>query len=107
MPQPRCYDFFPSCAKLVAVRYSAFVRTKHISIQSRSRFGIMLCIVALVGGCSSPPPKELARGNECHLNPGRCIHEGRYEPGEQDYAEQEARRLNEAASRRLRRMSGW
>jgi hypothetical protein len=34
------------------------------------------------------------------------MYEGAYEPGERDYAEQEAKRLNQAASRRLRRISG-
>jgi hypothetical protein len=34
------------------------------------------------------------------------MYEGQYEPGERDYAEQEAKRLNQAASDKLRRSSG-
>jgi hypothetical protein len=34
------------------------------------------------------------------------MHEGSYDPGEEDYAEEEATRLNQESSDRLRRSSG-
>jgi len=34
------------------------------------------------------------------------MHEGSYDPGEEDYAEEEAKRLNKQSSDRLRRSSG-
>lgn len=46
-------------------------------------------------------------GNECTWNPDSCRYEGSYEPDEEVYAEQEARRLNRAALERLRRGSRW
>lgn len=45
-------------------------------------------------------------GGECQWNRSSCMYEGAYEPGEGSYAEEEARRLNRAASERLRRNSG-
>jgi hypothetical protein len=35
------------------------------------------------------------------------MYEGKYEPDERDYAEEEAKRLNQAESRKIRRKSGW
>ncbi|WP_419761609.1 hypothetical protein [Achromobacter pulmonis] len=35
-----------------------------------------------------------------------CIYEGKYEAGERDYAEDEAKRLNRAEMERLRRATG-
>jgi len=35
------------------------------------------------------------------------MHEGSYEQGEEDYAEQEAKDLNREAARKVRRGSGW
>lgn len=34
------------------------------------------------------------------------MYDGKYEPGEEDYAEVEAKRLNKASTDRLRRSSG-
>ena len=45
--------------------------------------------------------------DECKWNRSSCIYEGSYEADERDYAEEEAKRLNREASRRLRRGSWW
>lgn len=58
-----------------------------------------LLLVGLLAGCGS-------RGevvNKCRLNPQSCSYDGGYEPGEREYAEREAARLNRAESGRLRR----
>lgn len=39
-------------------------------------------------------------------NRNSCMYDGKYEPGEEDYAEAEAKRLNKASTDRLRRSSG-
>lgn len=80
-----------------------------------SRCGVASCLIALVSGCSLmgpdiPPQRQTqgqARGGDCNWNRSGCMYEGAYEPGERAYAEQEARRLNRAASERLRRRSIW
>ena len=78
-----------------------------MSIQMLSRFGIAACLVALVSGCSffghsSDDHGAAAYSSECRSNPKSCQYEGHYEPGEENYAVQEAKRLNEAQSARLR-----
>ena len=74
-------------------------------IQSFSRCGVALFLVSLVAGCSLSGPKASDRDSECKWNRSSCMHEGAYEPGEREYAEQEAKRLNQAASGKLRRSS--
>lgn len=59
----------------------------------------------MIGLGSSGP--SAAQANECERNRSRCIYEGSYEPGERDYAEDEAARLNRASSARLSRGLGW
>lgn len=89
-----------------------------VSMQIFYRCGIGLFLAALISGCSfmgfDEPGPSRSGGNSgyssgysgvCLWNPGGCIYEGAYEPGERDYAEQEARRLNQAALQRLRRSS--
>ncbi|KCB21986.1 hypothetical protein L541_2572 [Bordetella hinzii CA90 BAL1384] len=44
--------------------------------------------------------------SECRWNRSKCLYDGKYEAGERDYAEQEARRLNLAEAERLRRAFG-
>ena len=44
--------------------------------------------------------------DECRWNRSGCIYEGSYEADERDYAEAEARRLNQAEMARLRRSAG-
>lgn len=86
-----------------------------MSIQTFSRCGVAVLLAALVSGCSMfgsdsgtasssrSGSSASILGNECNWNRSRCMYEGAYEPGERDYAEEEARRLNQAASVRLRR----
>ncbi len=73
------------------------------------RRGAVLFLAILVSGCSSVGSVmgfgEPEPDNECLRNRSGCIYKGRYEVGERDYAEQEARRLNRAAAERLRRNS--
>jgi hypothetical protein len=66
-----------------------------MSIQNLGRCGVALFLVALSSGCSL--------GGECGWNRSSCMYEGSYEPGEEDYAEDEAKRLNKDSSDRLRR----
>ncbi|MEO6959664.1 MAG: hypothetical protein ABI081_06720 [Burkholderiaceae bacterium] len=77
-----------------------------MSIQTLGRRSVTLFLVALVSGCSLVGPKDSDRSNECKWNRSSCIYEGAYEPGEQGYAEQEAKRLNQAESEKMRRSSG-
>lgn len=85
-----------------------------MSIQTLSRYGAALLLAAIISGCSSTSPgATAAQGDarvvttslECRWNRSACIYEGRYEAGERDYAEQEAKRLNQAAIQRLQRAS--
>lgn len=89
-----------------------------MSVQTFSRFGVVLFLAALVSGCSliglggsdAGGDRAGSRGNdyagECAWNRSSCMQEGSYESGERDYAEQEAKRLNQAALERLRGRSG-
>lgn len=72
-------------------------------IQMSSRCGMALFLAALVSGCSSVEPGSSDRPNACTWNRSSCMYEGKYEPGEEAYAEQEAKRLNKAAAGKLRR----
>lgn len=73
-----------------------------------------LCMAVLLSGCSilssdkstDPGPSASARESECRHNRSKCMYEGSYEPGERNYAEQEAKRLNKAALERFRRSAG-
>mgnify|MGYP003585145778 FL=1 len=89
-----------------------------LSIQMLSRGGLLL-LVALLSGCSSssinPWSSPAAPGSgsdtsrdslECRVSRSSCIYEGKYEAGERDYAEDEAKRLNRAEMERLRRAFG-
>ncbi len=76
---------------------------RKLSIRTPGRCGAALLFAVLVSGCSSSSvPGFSALANECTWNRKACLYEGAYEPGERDYAEQEARRLNQAALGRLR-----
>ncbi|MBV7481827.1 hypothetical protein [Bordetella sp. BOR01] len=77
-----------------------------MSIQTLGRCSVALCLVALAG-CSSGGSGTMSRlFNECTWNRSGCMHEGSYEADEEDYAEEEAARLNKAQSVRFRRGSG-
>ena len=75
-----------------------------------ARCAAVLFLVALVSGCSAVDSGVTAAarlfGNECGLSRDACLYEGSYEPGERAYAENEARRLNQASLERLRRNAG-
>ncbi|MFT0850348.1 hypothetical protein VRY85_06150 [Achromobacter sp. F4_2707] len=84
-----------------------------MSIQTVCRLGLALCVAAVVAGCSSTNPgvaehsgdaRVVTTSLECRWNRSACIYEGRYESGERAYAEDEARRLNQASLDRLRRV---
>ena len=72
-------------------------------IQTFGRLTMALWLIALVTGCSSNGLGSSNIGNECTWNRSSCMHEGSYEPGEREYAEQEAKDLNQASSKKLRR----
>ncbi|MFD4839885.1 hypothetical protein ACFWP0_20445 [Achromobacter sp. NPDC058515] len=77
-----------------------------MSIQTLSRCGVALFLVALGSGCSWVGLGDSGRSGECKWYRSSCLYEGAYESGEEDYAEEEAKRLNKASSDRLRRSSG-
>lgn len=82
---------------------SIFTGKGMMSIQSISRCAIALFLAALVSGCSLMGFDDSGRGDDCAWNRSACMYEGAYEPGEKDYAEEEARRLNKTQSTKLRR----
>ncbi|WP_263910905.1 hypothetical protein [Achromobacter sp. 79A6] len=91
-----------------------------MSIQTLCRGGFLLLCAALMSGCSSsstpspwssPNSGSVTSGSpssrvslECRVT--SCLYNGKYEPGERDYAEAEAKRLNRAEMERLRRAAG-
>lgn len=77
-----------------------------MSMQILKRCGAVLLAGLLVAGCSGPDPM-LARNDNCGWNRSSCQYEGAYETGEREFAEQEARRLNQAQSLRMRRSFWW
>lgn len=77
-----------------------------MSAQTLSRCSVAVFLAALVSGCSLMGSGASDRAGECRWNRSSCMYEGRYEPGERDYAEEEAARLNRASSVRLRRSGG-
>lgn len=64
------------------------------------------CSVLGLGESADPGPGARASESECRQNRSKCMYEGSYEPGERNYAEQEAKRLNKAALERFRRSAG-
>lgn len=79
-----------------------------MSVAMLSRFGVVLFFIALVSGCVSTSTSPRWTGsNECRWDPESCMYEGSYEPGEREFAEQEAKKLNQEAARKLRRRSSW
>jgi len=59
----------------------------------------MLAFGAVLAGCGGPGGSRLF--NECTWNRSGCMYEGSYEQGEEQYAEEEARRLNKQQQRRM------
>ncbi|HLV29240.1 MAG TPA: hypothetical protein VKY60_08985 [Burkholderiaceae bacterium] len=83
-----------------------------MSLRTLSRSAALASLTAMVAACSWGGGDERAgysdtsvvtRSDQCEANPRSCIYKGRYEAGERNYAELEARRLNEAQIERLRR----
>jgi len=54
---------------------------------------------SITGGSSMNPFADMGRDDDCEAEPSKC----RYEPGEREFAEQEAKRLNRESAERLRR----
>lgn len=67
-----------------------------MTVQTMVRCALALLVVGVASGCSSS-----GRSFECRWNPSSCMYEGAYEPDEERYAEEEARRLNRASNRRF------
>jgi len=86
--------------------YGISVGLGNMFMESLGRYGVALVLFALASGCSSIGFGSSDRGGECRWNRSKCMYEGPYEPGEKDYAEQEAARLNQAEAAKLRRSSG-
>ena len=76
------------------------------------RFALATICIALaaLSGCSGarhPSASSSSSGAPFAVDPGcrggsSCMYNGHYDPGERDYAEQEAQRLNQAEYERLR-----
>ncbi len=84
-----------------------------MSIKTLSRCGAVILLVTMVAGCSLTRPSAPGRNatsarssSECSWFRSSCLYDGAYEPGEREYAEQEAQRLNQAEAQRIRRSSG-
>jgi len=75
-----------------------------MSTQTFCRCGVALLLAAIASGCSLMG-KSSERSSDCTWNRSSCLYEGKYEAGEEGYAEQEAKRLNQAQSAKLRRGS--
>nr|WP_066418130.1 hypothetical protein [Bordetella ansorpii] len=71
-----------------------------MSLHILGRCGAALVLAATLAGCSSGRPDEPKRSSDCSWWRS-CMYEGQYEPGERDYAEEEAARLNRQQSRRM------
>lgn len=69
-----------------------------MSIQMLGRCALVLGVIALATGCSSSRSTGKLF-NQCTWSPSSCMYEGSYEPGEEEYAEKEAQRLNRAQLR--------
>lgn len=74
-------------------------------MQAFIRCSLILMLAGLASACSSSSKSSSSMAvltDECSRNRSQCIYEGSYEPGERDYAEEEAKRLNRAQAARLR-----
>jgi hypothetical protein len=79
-----------------------------MSTRILSRLGAVLVLAVLASGCASDSPSGSSSLSAtlskplCAISPSSCLYKGSYEPGEAAYAEQEARRLNQAQLAKLR-----
>lgn len=81
--------------------------------QNLKRIAVYGLLVLTVSGCSllgfgsgghtRLPPQTKSPNNPCAYNKNSCMYNGNYETGERQYAEDEARRLNQAQLERLKR----
>lgn len=68
---------------------------------------ILIALAAALAGCSGMRHSSSSSGAPFASDPScrrasSCMYNGHYDPGERDYAEQEAQRLNQAEYERLR-----
>ena len=77
-------------------------------MQLFSRYAAVLPLAIFIAGCAAdkpapppPPPLETGLIDECKLDRKACLYEGQYESKEQDYARDEAKRLNGTQKIRL------
>ncbi|MFC4273819.1 hypothetical protein [Achromobacter aloeverae] len=68
------------------------------------RAGEALFLVGLVAGCSwgGSSSSSSRTSLQCAVSKSSCMYDGPYEPGEADYAESEAAKLNSQQQVRLR-----
>lgn len=75
-------------------------------IRMLSRLSIVLLFGGLTAACSMVGSgSSHSFFNECTFSFGGCMYEGSYEPGEEKYAEEEAKRLNRQQLERLKQQS--
>lgn len=74
-----------------------------MAVQQLIRYSVAICAATLLSACSWGSHGDSSRSDECKWNRSKCMYEGAYEPGEKDYAEQEAKRMNQAESKRMRK----
>lgn len=72
-----------------------------MSFRVLSRFILPALLAASLAACASGNSERL----KCQLDPSSCMYEGSYEPGEEEFAVQEAKDLNKEQSKKLRRRS--
>lgn len=77
----------------------------YFKVGIRSLVGLLF--FALLSGCLAAGSSSSADTDNCRRDRARCLYDGQYEPGEQEYAEQAAKDLNRASTQRLRRSSWW
>ena len=70
-------------------------------VRTLVQVGLSVLFLAAATGCSS------GGSLKCRINPSSCMHEGSYEPGEEEYAEQEAKDLNREAAGKVHTRSSW
>ncbi len=68
---------------------------------------LVTCLLVLTGCASSSSHSDQTERLQCRLNPSSCMYEGSYESGEEQYAEQRAKELNQESLRKLKRQRSW
>jgi len=86
------------------------------TLQTGARFISVAILFSLLSACThyaktkhtatyyKSPTHRSAQQIECMIHPASCFYSGPYEPDERDFAEQEAKRLNQESLHRLRRV---